>query len=175
MFKKNEAFPIVMITTGGTIEKVYNEFDGSLKNSSKPIGVQILSALRLPYTDIQLVPILAKDSLEMTDSDRQFLKKTIDKYLHSQRPVVVLHGTDSMRESALYCYLNITSLRVPVIFTGAMRPFGFVDSDATQNVTEALIAAKFLGPGIYVSFHGKVFSLPNVRKNKKKGTFEDSL
>ncbi|TNF00611.1 MAG: asparaginase, partial [Deltaproteobacteria bacterium] len=49
---------------------------------------------------------------------------------------------------------------------------GFDDSDARQNVTEALLASKILPAGIYISFHNRIFKVPNVRKNKKLGTFE---
>ena len=63
-------------------------------------------------------------------------------------------------------------LCAPIVFTGAMKPMGFEDSDSNQNVTEALLAAKILSPGVYISFHNQVFELPNVRKNKEKRTFE---
>jgi L-asparaginase len=53
-----------------------------------------------------------------------------------------------------------------------MIPMGFDDSDAAQTVTEALLAAKLLKPGFYISFHNQIFEVPHVRKNKEKGTFE---
>lgn len=112
----------------------------------------------------------------MTDYDRTLLSKTIQGQLTKKRPIVILHGTDTMVKSASFCMddfknLNL-KLEVPLIFTGAMRPMGFDDSDATQNVTEALIAAQILTPGFYISFHNRIFTLPNVRKNKVKRTFE---
>ena len=64
--------------------------------------------------------------------------------------------------------LRIKNLKVPVVFTGAMIPMGFEDSDATQNVTEALLSAKLLSPGFYISFHNQIFSVPHVQKNKDK-------
>jgi L-asparaginase len=60
----------------------------------------------------------------------------------------------------------------PIVFTGAMKPMGFEDSDAAQNITEALLATKILKPGVYISFHNRVFELPRVRKNKETRTFE---
>jgi len=53
-----------------------------------------------------------------------------------------------------------------------MKPLGFDDSDAAQNVIEALYAAKILAPGIYISFHNQIFNPPFVRKNRDKRTFE---
>jgi L-asparaginase len=72
-----------------------------------------------------------------------------------------------------YCFDNYPAINVPVVFTGAMKPLGFDDSDATQNVIEAIFAARILAPGYYVTFHGKLFKVPNFRKNKQKGTFEE--
>lgn len=163
---------VIIITTGGTIEKTYNEFDGSLENRGTSIKNRILSKMRLPYTNIMVYPLLSKDSLYMTDSDRSLIAATVKDQMQRGSPIVVLHGTDTMHVSAEYCYNEMGTPKVPVVFTGAMIPMGFDDSDATQNVTEALLAAKLLAPGFYVSFHNQVFALPNVRKNKEKGTFE---
>ena len=53
-----------------------------------------------------------------------------------------------------------------------MKPLGFEDSDALQNVTEALFAARLVKPGVYISFHNRLFTVPGVRKNKELGTFQ---
>jgi len=163
---------IILITTGGTIEKTYNEFDGSLENRGTVIKNKISQKLRLPNTNIEVIPLMSKDSLYMTDEDRKWISETIQTQLAQGRPIVVLHGTDTMALTAQYCFENIKTLNVPVVFTGAMIPMGFEDSDATQNVTEALLASQLLSPGFYVSFHNQIFNVPNVQKNKTKGTFE---
>ena len=163
---------VVIITTGGTIEKTYNEFDGSLENRGTSIKNRILSKMRLPYTNIIVHPLLSKDSLYMTDEDRALIAATIRDQCQKGCPIVVLHGTDTMHISAEFCHKLIGTPSVPVVFTGAMIPMGFEDSDAAQNVTEALLSAKLLDPGFYISFHNQVFKVPNVRKNKEKGTFE---
>jgi L-asparaginase len=86
---------------------------------------------------------------------------------------VVLHGTDTMDLTARFCYEKFKEINVPVVFTGAMKPLGFDDSDAAQNVIEAIFAARILGPGYYATFHGKLFKVPRFRKNKQRGTFEE--
>lgn len=78
-----------------------------------------------------------------------------------------------MAESAAFCKKKLKSLKVPVIFTGAMRPLGFLNTDAHQNVTEAIYASKIVGPGVYISFHGELYEAPNVRKNYETRTFEE--
>lgn len=169
---KNQHQDVVIITTGGTIEKTYDEFDGSLQNRGTSIKNRILSKMRLPYTNILVHPLMSKDSLYMTDQDREEIAATVQAEMKQGHPMVVLHGTDTMSVSAEYCFNKLPKPTVAVVFTGAMIPMGFDDSDATQNVTEALLAAKLLPPGFYISFHNQVFALPNVRKNKEKGTFE---
>lgn len=169
---QKEAHEILVFATGGTIEKTYNEFDGSLENRGTSIKNRILSKLRLPGTFIEVKPLMSKDSLLMTDQDRQIICQNIKGNAYGHKPIVVLHGTDTMTVTAEYCQKQIQAPKVPIIFTGAMIPMGFDDSDATQNVTEALYCARFLKPGFYISFHNQIFEVPNVRKNKEKGTFE---
>jgi L-asparaginase len=167
-----EVQDVILITTGGTIEKTYNEFDGSLANRGTSIKKRILTKMRLPYTNIVVHPVMSKDSLYMTDEDRQMIAATVKEEMAKGSPIVILHGTDTMHVTAEYCYNNLPQPSVAVVLTGAMIPMGFDDSDAAQNVTEALLAAKLLSPGFYISFHNQVFKVPQVRKNKDKGTFE---
>ncbi len=163
---------VIIITTGGTIEKTYDEFDGSLENRGTSIKNRILSKLRLPNTNILVEPVLSKDSLYMDDEDRKLICIKIQSLLQKNSPIVILHGTDTMAQTAEFCFNNIKDLVVPVVFTGAMIPMGFDDTDATQNVTEALLSTRLLAPGFYISFHNSIFKVPHVRKNKEKRTFE---
>jgi len=58
-----------------------------------------------------------------------------------------------------------------VILTGAMRPYEFRDTDAIQNVTEALLAARLLESGVYVVMHNRVLRFPGVTKDRQALTF----
>lgn len=163
---------VIIFTTGGTIEKSYNEFDGSLENRHSRLRNRLLSKLRLPHTEVELHELMAKDSLNMVEKDRQEIAKAIEDSFRKKAPIVVLHGTDTMENSAEFCFDHCEKPPVPVVFTGAMKPMGFEDSDAAQNFTEAMAVCQVLEPGFYVSFHNRVFSVPRVRKNKKRRTFE---
>jgi len=162
---------VIVITTGGTIEKVYDEESGTLSNRGSQLE-QMLTRLRLPYTEIQHHDLLCKDSLEMTDKDRQIILLAVENFLEEKVPIVILHGTDTMEVTAQFLYDHVQPPPVPIVMTGAMIPFGFENSDALQNFTEALLASTLLEPGIYISMHGKVHSMPGVHKNKERGTFE---
>ncbi len=169
----NEIIPLMILTTGGTIEKTYDEVEGSLQNRETIVKNKILQKLRLPYTDISVKALMSKDSLVMDDKDRDIILASVKEYAAKKLPIVVLHGTDTMDLTAKHCFTHFKDVSVPVVFTGAMKPLGFDDSDAAQNIIEAIFSARTKQPGYYITFHGKLYLVPNVRKNKSKGTFEE--
>jgi L-asparaginase len=169
----NQREKVLLLSTGGTIEKTYDEEDGSLVNRATVVFQHLLNRLRLPYTSVDLEVVMAKDSLLMTDQDRGIILNSVQAPTLKGLPVVILHGTDTMEVTARYLFDRLKDIKAPIVFTGAMRPLEFENSDALQNVTEALMAAKLAKPGIYISFHNRLFEVPKVRKNKKAGTFEE--
>lgn len=168
----NPVRKITILTTGGTIEKTYDEIEGSLFNRETVIKNRIEDNLRLPYIKLEVKSLMAKDSLEMDDQDRGIIFQAIKKFASYGNPIVVLHGTDTMQQTAELVEKSWEDKTIPVVFTGAMKPLGFIDSDAIQNVIEALFAAQIVSPGVYISFHNRLFNVPGVRKNKQKRTFE---
>ena len=60
---------------------------------------------------------------------------------------------------------------VPVVLTGAMRPYELRHTDAIQNMTEALTAVQVVQPGVYVAMHNRVLQFPGVVKDRELGTF----
>ena len=173
MLELNPVQKIIILTTGGTIEKTYDEIEGSLHNRETIIRHRIEDGLRLPYTKIEVKSLMAKDSLDMDQDDRVIILNAIMEFANSNTPIVVLHGTDTMQQTAELVEKEFKAINVPVVFTGAMKPLGFIDSDAVQNVVEAMMAAKILSPGVYISFHNQLFHVPGVRKNKQLRTFEN--
>lgn len=170
-----EMHHICIVTTGGTIEKTYDEYHGSLENKLTELEKRIMSRLRLPYLSFEVEAPLSKDSLHFTGEDRKLVLETTRSAIKSKRfkAILIIHGTDTMDQTAEFLRNGLSpEIEVPIIFTGAMKPMGFMDSDALQNVTEALIATKLASPGVYICFHGELFSLPNVRKNRERLTFE---
>lgn len=164
---------IVMLSCGGTIEKTYDEQEGSLANRDSVIRERFLSKMRLPYLEIEVKSIMSIDSLYMTDEHRKKLAAFIELEKEKKCPIIVVHGTDTMEKSLQYVYENVKDITNPVVFTGAMKPLEWEESDARQNIIEALTAAQILAPGIYLSFHGKIFYANNARKNYDLRTFEE--
>jgi L-asparaginase len=156
--------PIVIVTTGGTIDKAY--FDAlSVYQIAEPIVKKLLETANVtqPY---RIVELLRKDSLELTDEDRQRLKETVAA-LDVTR-VVITHGTDTMTDSASVL------AAVPgktIVLTGALSPARFAESDATFNLGMAFAAVQALPPGVYVAMNGRVFRGDEVRKDREQRTF----
>jgi L-asparaginase len=161
---------VTIITTGGTISKTFNEHDGSLRND-RPAIETILAGLRLPDLVLKYHHMLSKDSLELTDDDRRLILETVRQELSLSDAVVVGHGTDTLSLTGEMLCREIPDLRVPVILTGAMRPYEFRDSDAPQNVTEALLACRLAPPGVYMAMHNRLLRFPGVVKDRATLTF----
>jgi L-asparaginase len=162
---------IYVIATGGTIEKVYSEQTGNVQNLDSKID-RYFRMLRLPDAKIAVTHLMNKDSLEMTDADREKVLATVrEKLAMEPAPVITTHGTDTMVETGLLLQNNLRDLRFPIVLTGAMTPLGFEASDGLQNLTESLLAARTLAPGVYVVMHNQVFPVDRVRKDRERARF----
>lgn len=164
---------ITIVTTGGTISKTFNEADGSLRNDRPEIEA-ILAGLRLPDMVVSYRHVLSKDSLELTDEDRRLIVETVRQVLPGSDAVVIAHGTDTLSITGEVLHREFPDIAVPVILTGAMRPYEFRDSDAQQNVTEALLACRLAPPGVYVAMHNRILRFPGVVKDRTSLTFIQS-
>ena len=168
---------ITLITTGGTIEKTYDEHTGELANRRSLVR-RMLSELRVEETQVNVFELMSKDSQLMTDADRvrilEAVRATGACNEGATAGIVVLHGTDTLALTGQYLYDHLDGPRVPVVLTGAMRPFEMKQSDALQNLTEAVFAIGVLPPGVYCVAHGRALPFPGVRKDPERGTFVKS-
>ncbi len=164
---------IHLVTTGGTIEKIYSEQTGQVENLTAKID-RYLKLLRLPDVHVDVTPLMNKDSLEMTEEDRERVLEVVREKV-SDGPVVVTHGTDTMVETGRLLKRRLTDLLYPVVLTGAMTPLGFERSDGLQNLTESLFAARVLQPGVWIVMHGQVFDVDRARKDRERARFVDTL
>ena len=159
---------IHLISTGGTIEKIYSESTGSVVNLETKID-RYLKLLRLPDAEIDAISLMNIDSLEMTQADREQVLEAVRQRLDA--PIIITHGTDTMVETGCFLKRSLPELKVPVVFTGAMTPLGFERSDGLQNLTESLLAARLLPAGIWLVMHNQVFPIDKVRKDRENARF----
>ncbi len=157
---------IRFVTTGGTIDKVYFDALSQFEVGDSPL-TQVLTEGRVDF-EYDVVALLQKDSLEMTDADRQQLRDFIaaddaDKY-------VITHGTDTMPQTAEM----LTDLAgQTIVITGALTPARFRSTDAIFNVGMAVAAVQVCQPGVYIAMNGQVFPAGAVRKNREENRFEE--
>lgn len=164
---------VAILTTGGTIEKTYDETDGSLRNLTSVLQ-DILVRLRLPTLRARHVAVMSKDSLDMTDQDRGVILAAVRQALSEADAVLIVHGTDTLEVTGHHLQRHLPNLDKPVVLTGAMRPYEFRDTDAFQNMTEALLACRLLAPGVYVVMHNQALTFPGVVKDRERLTFSSS-
>ncbi len=157
---------IKFFTTGGTIDKVY--FDAkSIYQVGSPQVLEILKDANVAF-EYEVTSILQKDSLEMTEEDRQAIRQAVEEELCPL--IVITHGTDTMVDTAA-CLLNIPNKTI--VFTGAMEPARSRYTDATFNVGCAIGAVQTLTPGVYIAMNGRVYPADRVRKNYDARRFEE--
>lgn len=161
---RHDAEPVLVVTTGGTIDKVY--FDA---RSHYEVGESVVddilrqARVRLAW---QLLPVLRKDSLELDDADRIAIRDAIAG--HGARRVVVTHGTDTMTATARV--LEALPGRT-IVLTGSLAPARFAETDAIFNVGMAFAAVQTLPEGVYIAMNGQVFAAADVRKDPQRNEF----
>jgi L-asparaginase len=158
--------PIAIFTTGGTIDKVYFDAKGGYEVGA-PVVRQVLEHARAG-TALPVTELLRKDSLEMTAADRERIRTAVAEA--PQRRIIVTHGTDTMVETARALLGLVDKV---VVFTGALQPGRFSDSDAPFNLGMALAAVQLLPTGVYIAANGRVFDARRVHKNLAANRFED--
>ena len=161
---------VALISTGGTIEKTYDELHGVLTNEVSVLDI-MLARLELHGVDIVRVPLMNKDSLDMSEQDHTLIARTAIDFAEAHDGVVVVHGTDRLAVTGERTYELSPDPPVPIVLTGAIRPYALRTTDALQNVTEALLAVQLLERGIYVAMHNHVLEFPGAVKDVKRGTF----
>ena len=156
---------LLIVTTGGTIDKVYFDDKSDYQVGEPQIG-RILEELGVAFR-FNVIPILRKDSLHIDAADRELVRATIAA--QDTRHVLVTHGTDSMVETATV--LSSIPGKV-IVLTGALNPAGFRGSDAEFNIGTAVGAVQSLPPGVYIAMNGRVWDPATVRKNVAANRFE---
>jgi L-asparaginase len=166
-------FKVALISTGGTIEKTYDELRGVLDNQLSVLDA-ILASLELDGVALTRIRLMNKDSLHMTEEDHELIAATAEHEEATHDGIVICHGTDRLAVSGHRIHERLTTagkLTKPIVLTGAMRPYELRRTDAVQNLTEALCAVQILPPGVYVSMHNRVLAFPGVRKDYDLMTF----
>ena len=156
---------IEIITTGGTIDKVYFDKKNDYQVGDPFIG-DLLTKMNV-NVDYHISPLMRIDSLDMVDDDR---KKILNHIVKSKfDKILITHGTDTIVDTATY--LNQLKSKT-IVLTGSLKPALFIDNDAIFNIGCAFTSVQNLSKGVYIIMNGQVFEPNNCRKNTDKNFFE---
>ncbi|MCJ2188796.1 asparaginase domain-containing protein [Novosphingobium beihaiensis] len=156
--------PILVVTTGGTIDKQY--FDAlSEYQIAESVIEDMLKTSRVTHP-FRVVELMRKDSLELSDEDRALIRATIAAAPETH--VVVTHGTDTMTETAKVL-ADIEDKTI--VLTGALAPARFAESDAPFNLGMAFACCQAAKTGVWITMNGSVFNALKVKKDRAAGKF----
>lgn len=156
--------PILVLTTGGTIDKAY--FDALSEYQIVESGIPALIAEARVALPFRIVELMRKDSLELTDADRALIAAAVREAPETH--IVVTHGTDTMTDTAK-ALAPIEGKTI--VLTGALSPARFAETDAPFNLGMAFATAQVAAPGIWIAMSGQVFDGLKVRKDRAAGKF----
>jgi len=157
---------ILFISTGGTFNKIYNPVHGELEIDQTSSALHEIAEKWL--SDFEVIHIIGKDSLDMTNTDRLLLLATIN--LSKEDDIVIIHGTDTMEQTARY--LADSELDKKVVLTGAMVPYAIDPVEATANLASAYGFLQHCDKnGIYISMNGIIERYHLLTKNTDAGRF----
>ena len=157
---------ITFIQTGGTIDKDYpKQTKGFAFEIGEPAVKRILEKIN-PDFEFEIISLLKKDSLDITNEDREKICETC-KNIKNDR-IIITHGTDTLIETAKYLH-NVKNK--VIILTGAMKPEKFSDSDASFQIGSTIGAINCLKNGVYLAMNGRIFPADNVKRDMKTGQF----
>ena len=155
---------ILVLTTGGTIDKQYFDALSEYKIGETTIHRLLeLGRVAHPY---EIKELMRKDSLELTDEDRAIIRTAIEDAPNSK--VVITHGSDTMTVTA-EVLVDIPGKTIAL--AGALAPARFAESDAEFNLAMAFATVQIAPPGVYITMSGEVFPAGAVVKDRDAGRF----
>ncbi len=152
---------ITFVQTGGTIDKDYPKgktnhgYEFEITDSA---FYPILKKVK-PAFEYEVISVLKKDSLDITDEDRETIYSAIESIKNDK--IVISHGTDTIHLTAEK--LSKISGKT-IVLTGAMLPEKFYDSDAEFNVGMAVGASETLDNGVYIALYGTIVPWNEFKK-----------
>lgn len=156
--------PILLLTTGGTIDKIYFDALSDYKVGESVVAKLLqIGGVKRPF---RIEEVTRKDSLELDDADRAQIRERILSAPESH--IVITHGTDTMTDTGRTLE-DIAGKTI--VLVGALAPARFGESDASFNLGMAFATAQIAGPGVYISMSGSVFRADQVVKDRAKGAF----
>jgi len=162
--------PVLIINTGGTYNKKYNEIKGELEVVQNNLYIEeiLYSIYKKQNPDIIIKNIINKDSLDIVEEDRIELLELIQSTEYKN--IIIIHGTDTMDKTARYIDIGMNK---NIVFVGSMIPFSINPIEASFNLGMSLgYLNNMTENNICISMNGEIGNYKNIKKNKQLGYFE---
>ncbi len=156
-----------VFTTGGTIDKMYFDALSDFKVGEPQIS-RLLTEANVTF-EWRVTPLMRKDSLELTEADRQEIRQHV--LASDSQQVLVTHGTDTMVATAL-ALQGIPDKTI--VLTGSMVPALQRYSDAVFNIGFAAGVVRTQPAGVFIAINGQVLLPEHASKNRAANRFEVS-
>ena len=157
--KKN----IIFVTCWWTIDKDYSILKGSYDFIIwKPRIANILENIRLNYW-FEVIELIKKDSLDMTDDDRNLILETVKKVKNDK--IIITHWTDTMIDT----WEKLKQIKdKKIILIWSSKPQIFKDSDADFNIWFAMWVINTINKNwIYIVMNWELFEIGSVEKTQE--------
>lgn len=166
---------ILLILTGGTIAGNVATSNVTQKTNSKPDdflntlndSIEIVKRNWNIEIEPETVELFNVDSSDMLPENWTTLAEKIQETYDDFDAFIILHGTNTMGYTAAALSFALENINKPVILTGAQVPLGYLGSDATTNLVNALrLAVWGYHPvkGVMAVFGSKIISGVRVKK-----------
>ena len=178
--KNDDAFKIMVITTGGTIAQQHDEFDRTIQQeTSSPFKECIEDIVKrlneigakkkeTHFIDEVLIEeLLNKDSSNIVSEDWIVLINKIVAEYDNYKAFVITHGTNTLGYTSAALSFALGRLGKPVVLTGSQVSFGEPGSDAQMNLENAIRIASYNKVnlwGVMVVFGSKIINGTRVKK-----------
>lgn len=170
-----ESGTVVILATGGTIAGSGEE---GKETGYKPGSISVESLIASVPGIEEIAPLYAQQVCNINSDDITSkiwvkLAKTINAYAQDDDVAgfVVMHGTDTMEETAYFLNLAVHTNK-PVVITGSMRPATAISADGPMNLYQSVVVAanpESAGKGVMGVFADQIFS---ARSMQKVSTFD---
>ncbi|WP_440766677.1 asparaginase [Natronorubrum sp. DTA7] len=167
-----------IVSTGGTIASTSSEDD--VGKTPSVSGDDLVDAVPeiADHASIDVDDVCQVSGFQVTFENAREIVDAVERAASEGAVgVVVTHGTDTMAESAYYADVAVDA-GIPVVFTGAQRPFDQLGTDGPTNLLTAVRAAahdRFReAGGSYLAFNDSVHAARWVAKGhtSKLETFD---
>ncbi|MCB1645179.1 MAG: asparaginase [Pseudomonadales bacterium] len=155
---------VLVITTGGTLDKVYFDAKSQFEVGHSVVGDLLAQAcVTVPF---RILELMRKDSLELNDADRRLIREAVAAADENQ--IVITHGTDTMTVTAEVLQ-DIAGKTI--VLTGALSPARFAETDAMFNLGMAFGAVQSAPEGVWLAMNGTLFAAGSVVKDRSRNAF----